>query len=355
MTEWFDEGWGHVRKLNRRGFLGLAGAAGLGGVWSVTGISQAKAWADRRSGATPSPWASPRATRLRRRGALDPARARAAGRRRPRRDARHVVAGHLGGRRGRPLPPRRQARRRAGHPGTRPRGARRGATACAPTASTSTGSATGDAVSPVGRTRTAPSALQPATRAVVRVRLLPELPDRLLHRLRAPGGTRTSTWSSTSATTSTRARRPAPLGRAHLPVTEIFSLADYRIRHAQYKTDADLQTRARPLPVVVTWDDHEVENNYADDDLARTRRSDPERSCAAGPPPTRPTTSTCRCAARPLPRGADMRLYRRLRYGRLAEFNVLDTRQYRDDQVTRRRPRSTTRPARCSAPSRSAG
>ncbi|MFP3335090.1 alkaline phosphatase D family protein, partial [Pseudomonas sp. SIMBA_064] len=33
-----------------------------------------------------------------------------------------------------------------------------------------------------------------------------------------------------------------------------------------------------------------------------------------------------------LPKGADMRIYRRLDYGRLARFHVLDGRQYRSEQ-----------------------
>src|SRR5713101_2800690 len=42
-----------------------------------------------------------------------------------------------------------------------------------------------------------------------------------------------------------------------------FSLADYRDRYAQYKTDRDLQAAHAAFPWIVTWDDHEVENNYA--------------------------------------------------------------------------------------------
>src|SRR2546430_1703983 len=42
-----------------------------------------------------------------------------------------------------------------------------------------------------------------------------------------------------------------------------YSLADYRDRYAQYKTDKDLQAAHAAFPWIVTWDDHEVENNYA--------------------------------------------------------------------------------------------
>jgi alkaline phosphatase D len=53
--------------------------------------------------------------------------------------------------------------------------------------------------------------------------------------------------------------------RPHAPAAEIFTLSDYRIRHAQYKTDLDLQAAHAAHPWLVTWDDHEVDNNYADE------------------------------------------------------------------------------------------
>ncbi|MEV6371835.1 alkaline phosphatase D family protein [Micromonospora musae] len=122
------------------------------------------------------------------------------------------------------------------------------------------------------------------------------------------------------------------IGRAHLPATEIFSLADYRIRHSQYKTDADLQLAHARFPWAVTWDDHEVENNYADgtsEDAAQSPEDFLRRRAVAYQAyyehmPLRRIS---------IPHGPDMRLYRRLRYGNLAEFNILDGRQYRSDQV----------------------
>jgi alkaline phosphatase D len=53
----------------------------------------------------------------------------------------------------------------------------------------------------------------------------------------------------------------AALGRAPLPSTEILSLADYRARHAQYKTDPDLQALHAAAPMIAVWDDHEVTND----------------------------------------------------------------------------------------------
>jgi len=125
------------------------------------------------------------------------------------------------------------------------------------------------------------------------------------------------------------------IGRAHVPAAEIFTLADYRKRYGQYKGDEDLRAAHARHPFVVTSDDHEVENNYADEipqeergrelDIQAflRRRADAYQAYYEHQP--------LRLSAKP--QGPDMRLYRRLTYGRMAEFNVLDTRQYRDDQV----------------------
>ena len=131
-------------------------------------------------------------------------------------------------------------------------------------------------------------------------------------------------------------RYVAPAGnvRDHVGV-EITDLPSYRRRHAQYRTDEDLRAAHAAFPFVVTWDDHEVDNDYADDV--------PENRTGANA--TLESFIARRTAAyqayyenMPLrrssvPSGPDMQLYRRLAYGDLAEFNVLDTRQYRDDQA----------------------
>jgi alkaline phosphatase D len=114
--------------------------------------------------------------------------------------------------------------------------------------------------------------------------------------------------------------------------SETYSLWEYRNRHAQYKTDPDLQAAQKRFPFLVTWDDHEVDNNYADDipTYSSTVAEFLVRRAAAYQAyyehmPLRLSS---------VPSGPDMLLYRRLAYGNLAEFNVLDTRQYRSDQVT---------------------
>ena len=49
--------------------------------------------------------------------------------------------------------------------------------------------------------------------------------------------------------------------RPHEPAHEIVSLADYRIRHAQYRTDPGLQATTALMPIIPIWDDHESAND----------------------------------------------------------------------------------------------
>jgi alkaline phosphatase D len=53
----------------------------------------------------------------------------------------------------------------------------------------------------------------------------------------------------------------AALGRLSDPDAELITLSDYRRRHAQYRTDPDLQTLAASMPMIAIWDDHESANN----------------------------------------------------------------------------------------------
>jgi alkaline phosphatase D len=112
---------------------------------------------------------------------------------------------------------------------------------------------------------------------------------------------------------------------------EIRSLEDYRNRHAQYRSDADLQAAHATFPWVVTWDDHEVENNYADmiPEKGQSVEEFVQRRVAAYQAyyehmPLRRSS---------MPHGVDMQLYRQFSYGNLTNFMVLDSRQYRSDQA----------------------
>jgi len=53
----------------------------------------------------------------------------------------------------------------------------------------------------------------------------------------------------------------ANLQRLHQPAHEIVSLADYRTRHGQYKSDPQSRAMHAAHPLVAIWDDHESTNN----------------------------------------------------------------------------------------------
>ncbi len=69
---------------------------------------------------------------------------------------------------------------------------------------------------------------------------------------------------------------PISVERAHTPKKEIISLADYRERHAQYKTDPDLMELHRQTPFITIWDDHEsTDNSYRDSARNHTEGTPP--------------------------------------------------------------------------------
>ncbi|GAB2882494.1 alkaline phosphatase D family protein [Streptomyces mayteni] len=124
---------------------------------------------------------------------------------------------------------------------------------------------------------------------------------------------------------------PSGIGRDHLPVGEPYSLADYRVRHGQYKTDPDLRAAHAAAPWIVTLDDHEVDNDWAGDIGGEGETGDDFLAQRAAAFQAYYEHLPLRRSA--LPSGPHMSLYRRFDYGDLARFNVLDGRQYRDDQV----------------------
>lgn len=118
--------------------------------------------------------------------------------------------------------------------------------------------------------------------------------------------------------------------RTHLGA-EINSLDDYRIRHAQYRSDSLLNNMHAQCPWIVTWDDHEFDNNCAGSISEQKevstvdfliRRANAYQAYYE----MMPLRRSC------LPQGPDMQIYRQLGFGQLANFMVLDTRQYRTDQ-----------------------
>lgn len=126
---------------------------------------------------------------------------------------------------------------------------------------------------------------------------------------------------------------PIAEGRRHNSA-EIFSVDDYRKRYALYRLDPDLQAAHAQFPFIVTWDDHEADNNYAgkvaEEDAPVRGRAFIERRRNAYQvyAETMPLRLRNRAGA-----GQNrLRLHRSLHFGDLADIHVLDTRQFRSDQ-----------------------
>ncbi|MFJ9086470.1 alkaline phosphatase D family protein [Streptomyces sp. NPDC102384] len=115
--------------------------------------------------------------------------------------------------------------------------------------------------------------------------------------------------------------------REHRPTHEIVSLADYRTRHGQTKTDPDVQAMQAVHPLIAIWDDHEFANDAwsggAENHTPDTEGSWQARQQAAKQAyfewmPVRPSTAGT--------------VFRRLRFGTLADLHLLDLRSFRSEQ-----------------------
>ncbi|MFE9958097.1 alkaline phosphatase D family protein [Micromonospora sp. NPDC005299] len=130
---------------------------------------------------------------------------------------------------------------------------------------------------------------------------------------------------------------PLPPHLMYPGLSETVTLDQYRDQYALFKADPDLQAAHAAAPWIVTIDDHEVENDWAgqvsehDDpweEVFLVRRANAFRAHWEHMPVRRPM----------MPNGPDMQIYRRYSYGDLAEFNILDTRQYRSPRVAQDDP-----------------
>ncbi len=119
----------------------------------------------------------------------------------------------------------------------------------------------------------------------------------------------------------------------HHNAPEIYTLDDYRARYELYKRDPDLQAAHASAPWAATWDDHEVDDNYAND-IAVDEQT-PEQLLirrAAGYQAFYEFMPIRLPSGR---QGASMQIYRPLQFGTLMDMTILDTRQYRNDQACR--------------------
>ena len=112
---------------------------------------------------------------------------------------------------------------------------------------------------------------------------------------------------------------------------ETYSLDDYRLRYAQYKSDPDLQAAHRSVAFLSTFDDHEVDNNWVGffDESGTPRTVFLLRRFAA----MQAWYEHMPVRRSQFPKARDMLAHRRLDYGSLLRIHVLDTRSNRSDQV----------------------
>jgi alkaline phosphatase D len=122
----------------------------------------------------------------------------------------------------------------------------------------------------------------------------------------------------------------ATLGRVSDPGNEILSLSDYRKRHAQYKSDADLKVFHARMPMIAVWDDHEITNDTYKDG-AQNHTEATEGSFAA----RKAIALQAYHEWMPIRTGADKaKIYRSFDFGGLVALHMLDTRLVgRDKQI----------------------
>ncbi|MET9428645.1 alkaline phosphatase D family protein [Streptomyces sp. NPDC003036] len=117
--------------------------------------------------------------------------------------------------------------------------------------------------------------------------------------------------------------------RPHEPRHEIVTLADYRLRHATYKTDAHLQALHAAHPLIAIWDDHEFANDTwsggAQNHTPETEGAWAARVAAA---------KQAYFEWMPVRASTEGTVYRRLRFGKLADLHLLDLRSFRSQQAS---------------------
>src|SRR6185503_2725677 len=105
--------------------------------------------------------------------------------------------------------------------------------------------------------------------------------------------------------------------RQHEGTDEPYSLTDYRNRHARYRSDANLQDAHAAFPWIVTLDDHEVDNDWADEIPQDPELQSPEAFRARRTAAFQAYYEHMPLRRTSLPHGIDMHMYRRLGFGQL--------------------------------------
>lgn len=128
-----------------------------------------------------------------------------------------------------------------------------------------------------------------------------------------------------------RAVRDDPIGKPHRyyrhVVREAATLPEYRDKYALWRSDASLRRLHQAFPMVAVWDDHEVQNNYAN---GAPNGGLPLRSGFARA--RRDAAYQAYFESMPVFARGRSRIFRTLNHGRTVELYMLDERQYRDNQ-----------------------
>jgi alkaline phosphatase D len=110
-------------------------------------------------------------------------------------------------------------------------------------------------------------------------------------------------------------------------------LPEYRAKYRLYRSDPALRAMQASAPLIATWDDHEVEDNYAGENGGKTADQRPERRI---PFPDRRANGYRaffeQMPVRPAAKQPN-RLYRRVSLGGVVDVFILDERQHRSDQT----------------------
>lgn len=116
--------------------------------------------------------------------------------------------------------------------------------------------------------------------------------------------------------------------RAHIPDTEILTLADYRTRYSLYRLDSDLQAAHQQHPFIPIWDDHESANDaYAN---GAENHNEGEGSWEV----RKAISKKVYFEWMPIREQVNEAIYRTISYGDLADMILIDTRlEGRDKQI----------------------
>lgn len=123
----------------------------------------------------------------------------------------------------------------------------------------------------------------------------------------------------------------AAINRVPAPPREAYTLSDYRMRYATYRTDPDLQEAHRLFPFVLVWDDHEIANDTWDGGAIN---HNPEKG--EGDWATRKAAAyKAYLEWMPIRESSEagIHLYRTFHFGSLADLVMIDTRGLRDQQA----------------------